>query len=438
MRAKHTDNKKRGAILGVVLIVMLVVTTFGSGLVALNQASSVEVSKAISATQAFWAAEAGLERIKAIIAKSPVTALESIDAFDRNGLFAGQIDGQDYSVKYTAYAGTNGSYKITSTGTSRGSVVRQVAMDAWLQSVSKYLEGWNLAGKAAGFPCRFHDGDKLDGDGMGEAHFNGPLSIDGYPLFQVPVVLTGDRLSFTHLHRTEDDGAVFLEGIVFNESPLNFLDPGDSGYVDFMGDVDSASDAGGLSLDGDYEITFHGNGTLTYQAVNKKGTLTGPLVSYDLSTGNGAVYVDGDVYVSGEVRGKVTLAASSDLTIKGDITYASATTGNHSDVGFDKMAITDVLGLIAGDSVVFSKELSEINIHASIIVTEGIFGRSGPTGAFTGAINLFGGVIRYLGGGNHPQWAGVKNYLYDGRLLTSPPPYFPYSGYEYKGWRQAR
>jgi hypothetical protein len=442
---RHTNRtlgdetcSRRGAVLGVVMVLVLVVTTLGSGMIALSGASAIEVSNAISATQAFWAAEAGLERVKSTIAKSPVTALESIAVFDQNATLAGPIGGHGYSVTYTLNVVTNSSYTITSTGTSRGGVARQVKMDAWLQPVSKYMDAWNLSGRSPGYPSRFHDGDTLDGDGIGEMYFNSPVNIDGYPLFKVPVVLTGDRVSFQNLSRTEDDGTVFTEGITLNASPLNVLSPGDPDYIDFMGVLESAAADDGLSLNGDHEIVFYDNGTLTYQSVDKGGAATGPLLSYGISVGNGSIYVNGDVSVSGEVRGSVTLAAASDLTIIDDITYASASKANHSDIGFNKGGITDVLGLIAGRSAMFSKELSDVNIHASIIAVEGSFHRAGSTGVYTGAVNLFGGIIRYTGGGDHPQWPGAKNYLYDVRLLASPPPFFPRSGYEYSSWRQAR
>ncbi len=428
----------RGAVLGVVLVVLVIVSTVGSGLIALSGSGALEVSKAISATQAFWAAEAGLERTKALISKSPVTALELLAAFDETGALTGTIDDHGYTVTFRANAGTNFNYQVTSTGTSSGAMTRQVEMNAWLQSITKYLNAWNLGGKAPGYPMRFHDGDVLDGDGVGEAFYNGRLNIEGYPTFEIPVFSTSDRISFQLPHRTEDDGTVFRQGLTMNVDTLDFLSPHSPHYIDFMGDVRNAAGSGGLFLNGNYEITFLQNGTLQYQAVNAKGKAVGALQTYDLSIGNGAIYVNGDVSVQGEVRGAVTLAARDDMVLMGDVTYASATAANHSDVGFNKMAVTDTLGLIAGDNVVFSELLAEINIHASIIVTEGSWGRFRPTGKFTGAINLFGGITQFTGGGNHPQWSGVKNYLYDTRTLTAPPPYYPLSGYEYSGWRQTR
>ena len=69
----RTVSGTRGAVLGMVLVVLVLVSTVGSGLIALSGSDALEVSKAISAAQAFWAAEAGLEMTKALIAKSPVT-----------------------------------------------------------------------------------------------------------------------------------------------------------------------------------------------------------------------------------------------------------------------------------------------------------------------------------------------------------------------------
>ncbi len=439
--ATGAAEPRSGAILGVVLIVVLAVTTLGSGLIALSGSSSLEVSKAISAAEAFWVAEGGLEYMKALIVKAPTYPLESMGAFNQ-GTLVGDIDGLPFSVTYQVNVGTNFNYQVVSTGTSGGGTTAQVEMNAWLQSVTKYLNAWNLGGKAPGYPSRFHDLDRLDGDGVGEAYYNGRLNIEGYPTFEIPVLSTADNIMLQLPHRSEDDGTVFRQGLYLNSDMVNFLESSDPNYVDFMGDVRSAAQSGGLLLNGDHEIIFYDNGTLTYEPIvgkgkGKGGGGPGPK-TYDFSVGNGAVYVDGDVVVRGEVRGEITLAARDDLVITGDIIYATATAADHSDVAFNKNAITDYLGLIAGDSAVFLETLADINIHASIVVTGGTFGRLRATGKYLGPINLFGSVVQYTGGGNHPQWGGVKNYLYDGRVFSSPPPYFPLNGYTYSGWRQTR
>ena len=55
---------QKGAILGIVLIFMLIFTLMGFGLLNLSAVDAVEVVKAVQSTQAFWAAEAGLEKAK--------------------------------------------------------------------------------------------------------------------------------------------------------------------------------------------------------------------------------------------------------------------------------------------------------------------------------------------------------------------------------------
>ncbi len=441
------EDSRSGAIMGVVLIVVVVVTALGSGLIALTGSSSLEVSKSISAAEAFWTAEAGLEYTKALIAKNPASSLED-GAFQSGQTLSGSIDGLNFSVTYQANAVTSLYYQIVSTATSRGGLTREVEMNAWLQSVTKYLNAWNLGGlAAAGHPYRFYDSDRFYGDGIGEAYFNARVSIQGYPEFDIPVYSTSDNdVIFTLPHRTEDDGSVFMQGYYDNASTVNFLDPDDPGYVDFMGILQNAASSGGLSLSGDYRITFLDNGTMTYEELSSgggsgkgkgKGGGSGTVETYDLSLGNGAIYVDGDVEISGELRGEVTLGVSQDILIVDDIIYASATAADHSDVAFDKNAVTDTLGLIAGDSVNFSEDLSVANIHAAIVVTDGSFGCNSPSYSGTINVNLFGSIVQYdWTGSTDARRTWVKNYYYDSRLLLSPPAYFPLNGYAYSGWRQ--
>ncbi len=64
MKTKHYhDDPRRGAILGVVLVVVGLVSFIGMGLMELAARDGEEASKAVSNTRAFWLAEAGVQRI---------------------------------------------------------------------------------------------------------------------------------------------------------------------------------------------------------------------------------------------------------------------------------------------------------------------------------------------------------------------------------------
>ena len=59
-------SNRRGVILGVVLIYMIIMTILGYGLLQLSYANSVQTNKSVSSNQAFWAAEAGMRKALAI------------------------------------------------------------------------------------------------------------------------------------------------------------------------------------------------------------------------------------------------------------------------------------------------------------------------------------------------------------------------------------
>jgi hypothetical protein len=443
MKMADAYPKKRGAILGVVLIVVLVVTTLGSGLISLNQADAVEVSKAISATQAFWAAEAGLERTRAIAGKNRIP-FDQIPVF-ASGQMAGSIDGIPYTVTYPAPAGWNNQtsrvkrYDVTSTGVSPGGVNRQVMASAEIQTFASFMHASHIEGNVY-----FGGSDVLDGT----VYVNDELNISGNPQFLTRVYTTETTVNYQALVRPDTfvDPMVFRDGLTFGAAPLDFTDR--DRYVDA---IETSARSGGLALDGDYRVVFNDNATVTYQEwervrvrrgrrwvwVNQWGTPT----TTDISSGNGALYVSGDATVSGEVNGSVTLAAGSDIMIEEDITYASATTPNHSDVGFNPDTITDALGLIARSSIEVTKR-SEINIHGSLFVTHGGFGAAGRYERLgEPSINLFGGMTQYrrgiVGQLSWPPRGFSKNYRFDGRLLTRPPSQFPYSTFTITDWRQS-
>ena len=170
----------------------------------------------------------------------------------------------------------------------------------------------------------------------------------------------------------------------------------------------------------------------------------------------GVIYVQGKVAISGVVRGQVTLAASDDIIIADDITYAT-------DPGAGTCA--DILGIFSGDDVIIADNTinapkrprdnwgyrtyddtgSEF-IHGVILALD-IFTVqnywSGSTSAQwcenrrtgRGCIYLTGGIIQNTRGAvGLTNGAGYsKRYSYDLCAATAPPPYFPTTGHFVKG-----
>jgi len=449
------DDSRCGAILAVVLIVTLAVTTLGSGMIALNGASAVEVSKAISAAEAFWTAEAGLALVKAVASNNSIP-FDQMSSFNSGILsfngsrFVATIDGRTATVTFPAPPGWDNAtqrvkfYDMTSSGTSAAGVVREVTMQSRIETFASYMHASQWEQTAWGGNIYFGPGDVING----ELYVNDQLNIWGIPKFEVHAFSAADTVNYqSSRFRTGVDSDVFTKGLTLGAEPLDFDDPDE--HLDAL---QLAADAGGIAFDGTYRLTFVDNATLVSER-NLGADTWAPAVTNDLSTKNGAIYVSGDARVSGEVNGNITLGVRSEIFIEGDLTYASAVSKDHSDwEPSDFNAIDDVLGLIAKDGVTVDRDdsmknfyggMPPINIHGSILVTEGGFGCARRYETIGNpSINLYGGITQFrrgiVGQLSSPPNGFSKNYYYDEGLQLAPPRWFPYSEYTFSQWRQSR
>lgn len=173
----------------------------------------------------------------------------------------------------------------------------------------------------------------------------------------------------------------------------------------------------------------------------------------------GVIYFDGDVVVSGVVRGRVTLAATNEIVIGDDITYAS-------DPALGTCA--DILGLFSGHDVVVADnslnapqhpgsgnnyftydDTKDEFIQAIVLALDNFTVESYNTGSTRdekcesdqtgrGCLYLTGGIIQNTRGavGTISGSGGtgyIKRYAYDKCGATAPPPYFPTTGHFAKG-----
>ncbi len=166
----------------------------------------------------------------------------------------------------------------------------------------------------------------------------------------------------------------------------------------------------------------------------------------------GVIYVDGKVMISGELRGRVTIAASDQIIIGDDITYTI-------DPGTG--TCQDILGLFSGQDVIVADntinspqrpasgwsyrsydDTADEFIHG-VVLALNIFTvenyNSGSTGAEDceatnwgrGCLYLTGGIIQRTRGavGTTAGTGHLKRYSYDTCGATAPPPYFPTTGH---------
>jgi len=173
----------------------------------------------------------------------------------------------------------------------------------------------------------------------------------------------------------------------------------------------------------------------------------------------GVVFVDGDVAVSGVVRGRVTVVATGRIIIADDITYAN-------DPGLG--TCSDALGLLGSSDVLMADNLLNAPfrpyagapiltyddtkaefLHGIVLALEGFGAHRYNQGAQVeepcegtdsgrGCLYLTGGIIQkkreavavFYGSG---ATGYIKRYAYDPCGKTDPPPYFPTTGHYYKG-----
>ena len=174
----------------------------------------------------------------------------------------------------------------------------------------------------------------------------------------------------------------------------------------------------------------------------------------------GVVFVEGNVAVSGELRGRVTLAATGEIVLADDVTYAN-------DPGSG--SCSDILGLFAGEDVVVADNTlnspiaggpgsshrtyddSSDEIFHGVVLTLDQFTvedydegatRDEPCGTTQwgrGCLYLTGGIIQRSRGpvGTDTYGAGgtgyLKRYSYDACAASDPPPYFPTTGHFNQG-----
>jgi hypothetical protein len=165
----------------------------------------------------------------------------------------------------------------------------------------------------------------------------------------------------------------------------------------------------------------------------------------------GVIFVDGKVAISGQLRGRITLAATGNIVIADDVKYVT-------DPGAG--TCTDILGLFSGADVILADntlnapsqavgsstyytfdDTKDEYIHGVVLALDNFTVENYNSGASNhedcgtanngrGCLYLSGGIIQrqrgavgLVGGEGY-----IKRYSYDTCGLTNPPPYFPTTG----------
>ena len=267
----------------------------------------------------------------------------------------------------------------------------------------------------------FVDGDVINGP----VHTNGTFHMKGAPVFN-------GFISSPNMWEAHGSGAspVFNGGSNFSLS--NTRDLPDSQQLNL---ITAAAASSGLVFSEDMDIEFYMDGDDGYVRASTHGCSDASCVEEyllsDYDQGEGVIIsVDGDVDVVGTLKGKVTLHATDDIEIMGDIYY-------NTDPRVDSTS-TDLLGLVSEGDVKVDQNAHSYNgsqdltIHSSIMALGTSFEvENYSTGSFKGDLNILGGIVQKTRGavGTFGGYYGTtgysKKYEYDDRLLHTIPPSFP-------------
>ncbi len=445
--SRNRPERRHGAVMAMVLIVMVVLGLLGAGMLNLSSVTALEAGRSVAEAQAFWTAEAGLAHVQAIAQKirKPLSsvpyAASPTGCLLGSNVVSGNCGGSCYAVSITDdTAWTNSAhalkkYVIRSVGISTNGAQQVVTLGCAIQSFASYLFASNFERSLAGNPIWFWGGDTIDGP----VYTNDRLNIDGSsgnPRFLQMVSSAASSVNYS----AGGTVAAFQDGLTLNATPLDI-----SGEFtgDHITEIQNAAASGGLTLTNDYVFTFNADGSFNY---NRTAPTNAPVSTNYLAALNGTIYVNGNAYIKGTVNGNVTLAAQQSIYISNSIVYASAISPAPWATNFVPANVDDTLGLIASNRIEIMGT-SAINIDATIMVTS-----DDPTGngGFRASawnqsignpnINLYGGVTQYRRGvvGQVGGNGFNKNYKFDSRFVTEAPPHFPYSVYVFTGWKQSR
>lgn len=440
LAALRDDRSRSGAILGLVLVAMVVVSLLGMGMMRMTALTGVEAGRTVASSQSFWTAEAGLERVKAIAQKRrrPLSLINVNGTYlTGSNVLTGTTSKGSYTVDVvTAPGWTNGltaiqKYLITSRATTPAGKTYTVSVEATIESFASYMHATQHETSFGGGLIVFNTGDVIDGP----VYVNDRLTVYGTPIFRQHVSSASNNVNFMN-GGTADS---FQGGLTLNATPLDFGSTYSSDHIQNL--KAEADEPNGLSLSGaqagDYKIKFNSDGSFTYQR-----TTGGAVTTNYVSALNGAIYVQGDAWVEGVLNGKVTVAAQDTIYITNSIVYASAVSPNPWQTNtFNPALVTDALGLMASNQVQILGHQA-INIHAAIMVTAdgGGFNASNKyVNVGWPNINLYGSLAQYRRGvvGQVNGNGFLKNYKYDTRFYADAPPNFPYSVYTFTSWKQS-
>lgn len=428
------SGSNRGSALVGVMAITTAVLLVGVAIFILGHAEGDLVEFACDDARAFYIAEGGLERARGWLGQ---LATDSPGADPVDMVFADQkLGGGIYTAKVVSDASGGswiGAYDVVSTGEIDG-VTRQVRSTLVAETFARYQ--WFIESGGGGYSW-FRTGERFEGP----VHVNGGIMIDGDPWFG-NLVRAGGGITLT-----AGSMPVFERGYQLNVGQIELPT---QAYMHATLRAE-AQDVGGhfaASLPNKryYTVELLSSGEVWYRETKETGQMVGPATTVDISGTNGAFWFDAPIEIWGVVDGELTIGVEGDIIITDDILYADSTPGAGPNLNCD-----DVLGLIAaghpeGDIIIARNPANnnDCEIHGVMMALQkNIEAEEYQHGGVRGDLIVWGGMVvdyaihiaEYKDGAVTSGY--VRDFHYDPRLFTMPPPYFPYTGtYMIAGWQE--
>jgi len=409
-------------VMGIITAVLLV----GIAIFILGHSEGDVVEYAVDDSRAFYIAEGGLERTRGYLA---ALEIDDPNADPIGTKFEDEpLGGGFYHAEVLGDASGSSwldAYEVISTGEKDG-VLRQVKATVIAETFAMY--SWFIESGGGGYSW-FRSDERFEGP----IHVNGDIRIDGDPWFGGHVHAAGGIVI------KEGSNPTFVRGYELNVDRIEL--PSRS-YV--FSTVKAAAYGTGVSLPAlgnktYYEIVLGDPhvGAFSYQGFNEDGSTNGLGSFVEVSSLNGAVWSEEDVYISGVLDGQLTIGVDGSIHITDDILYAASTPGNGPDLDCD-----DILGLIAaghpkGDIIIdyTPANANDCEVHGVLMALQKtIEAEDYMHHPLRGDFTMYGGVLaeyaihlaEYRDGIVYSGY--VRDYHFDPRVSTLPPPFFPFAG----------
>lgn len=428
----------RGFTLPVVMGVIIIISILAIGLSLTVENHQSAVQRDDAKMKSLQVAEAGVNDYLYHLNKDSEYYLRGVHPAEGKGKWV-RKNGGEYNLEITPPADDEPLVQVKATGKVKnrlGADVTTTITASYRKKVfTQYIYLTNHESYSQNNPIWWITGDVV----RGPLHTNEDLFIDGDPVFQGRVSMGGNLT-------IRSGNPVFEEGYKEHAETLDFPSTNDKLKLE--------AQARGYYYYGQTTITLRSDGYMEIVNSDGSGRTTGPTGVVPIPD-NGVVYVDGlrgnkyvatngDVFISGTLRGKLTIGSANIIWITGDLNYS------------DDAA--DMLGLVATDSILINHYDSSdrdvapynVTIKGALFALENSFGfERYNQGSPKGTITFVGSMVQNTRGpvGTFNSRTGQKltgyskNYNYDKRMLYKSPPHFVEplnAGFELVGWTQSK